>query len=151
LAARFGAMSIARIRTTPSPGTATERDVLRAWDREDRLCELIDGILVEKDVGYAESLLAGWLLTILNNFVRPRRLGFVVGEAGLLKLGAGQVRIPDVSYVSRRRLPGGKRPSDPIPRLVPNLAVEVVSRGNTPQELQRKLVEYFEAGVELVW
>jgi Uma2 family endonuclease len=32
-----------------------------------------------------------------------------------------------------------------------NLAVEVLSKGNTPQEMRRKLNEYFDAGVELVW
>ena len=32
-----------------------------------------------------------------------------------------------------------------------DLAVEVLSRGNTPKEMRRKLGEYFEAGVRLVW
>jgi Uma2 family endonuclease len=31
------------------------------------------------------------------------------------------------------------------------LAIEVLSRSNTPREMQRKLREYFEAGVKLVW
>ncbi len=38
-----------------------------------------------------------------------------------------------------------------MPRLAPNLAVEVLSKGNTAQEMSRKLDDYFEAGVELVW
>jgi Uma2 family endonuclease len=34
---------------------------------------------------------------------------------------------------------------------VPNLAVEVLSESNTEHEMQRKLQDYFSAGVELVW
>ena len=36
----------------PPPGTATEQDVTELVDHADRLCELIDGILVEKTMGY---------------------------------------------------------------------------------------------------
>ena len=66
-------------------------------------------------------------------------------------LGPTLVRLPDVSFVSRQRLPGGKIPREAIPHLAPDLAVEVISQGNTPQEMDRKLREYFEAGVKLVW
>jgi Uma2 family endonuclease len=39
----------------------------------------------------------------------------------------------------------------PIPALAPNLAVEVLSAGNTTREMARKCREYFAAGVQLVW
>jgi Uma2 family endonuclease len=42
-------------------------------------------------------------------------------------------------------------PREPIADLVPDLAVEVISAGNTRQEMERKLREYFQAGVEQVW
>ena len=45
---RFGPIRMDRIRTNPPPGLATEEDVIEIHDREDRLCELIDGVLVEK-------------------------------------------------------------------------------------------------------
>ncbi len=41
-----------------SPGTATERDVIAVHDRENRLCELVDGALVEKVMGFDESRFA---------------------------------------------------------------------------------------------
>ncbi len=47
-----------RIRTFPAPGTATEEDVLRVRARTDRICELVDGILVEKVLSSFESRLA---------------------------------------------------------------------------------------------
>ena len=46
-----------RIVMTPFPGTATERDLLWCVDRN-HLVELIDGTLVEKTVGWLESLIA---------------------------------------------------------------------------------------------
>ena len=42
-------------------------------------------------------------------------------------------------------------PSGRIPQLAPDLVVEVLSKGNTKPEMARKLREYFEAGVRLVW
>jgi hypothetical protein len=48
-------------------------------------------------------------------------------------------------------LPGGKVPDPPIPRLAPDLAVEVLSHSNTPGEMEGKREEYFEAGVAVVW
>jgi Uma2 family endonuclease len=61
------------------------------------------------------------------------------------------VRIPDVAFTSWDRLPGRRRPTTPVPRLAPNLAVEVLSRGNTPGEMAAKRRDYFAAGVQLVW
>jgi Uma2 family endonuclease len=69
----------------------------------------------------------------------------------MMRLLGQFVRMPDVSFVSWSRLPGGKIPREPIPDLVPDLAVEVLSEGNTPEEMERKLKEYFLAGVRLVW
>jgi Uma2 family endonuclease len=42
-------------------------------------------------------------------------------------------------------------PNAPIPDLIPDLAVEVLSEGNTANEMRRKREEYFSAGVRLVW
>ncbi len=63
----------------------------------------------------------------------------------------GLVRIPDVSFVSWDRLPDRKTPREPIPDLVSDLAVEILSESNTPQEMERKLRDYFRTGVRLAW
>ena len=82
---------------------------------------------------------------------RAGNLGLVSGPDGALRLFAGRVRIPDVAFVSWGRLPGRRRPPQPLPDLVPDLAAEVLSAGNTAAEMARKLQEYFTAGVRLVW
>jgi len=135
----------------PAPGTATERDVLAIHQREDRLVELVDGILVEKVMGFEEGHLAVRLGRFLNAFAEDNDLGIVSGADGTMRLMPGLVRIPDLSFVGWDRLPRHECPTEPIPDLVPHLAVEVLSEGNTPAEMRRKLKEYFLAGVVLVW
>ena len=149
--ARFPGIAGTRIRLHPSPGLATEEDVVRIHDQEDRLFELIDGTLVEKIMGYRKSLVAVFIATCLNNFVLPRKLGKVSGADGMMKLFPQSVRIPDVAFASWKRFEGGKVSKRPVPSLVPDLAVEVLSEGNTDAELERKLKDYFGAGVRLVW
>lgn len=149
---RFGPMPIQRLRQEPAPGTATEDDVMEIHDRENRLYELVDGILVEKTVGLYESMAAVRLIILIGTFVRKYRLGEVFGADGFMKLKPGLVRIPDVSFVSKTRMKAAKiRPGQPLVPLVPELAVEVLSKGNTKKEMDRKLQEFFQAGVQLVW
>jgi len=147
----LGGISPNRVRFRPAPGTATEKDVLAIHDREGRLYELVDGVLVEKAMGFGESLLACALIEVLRGFVKPRNLGLVTGEAGMMRLMAGLVRIPDVAFISWDRLPNRRVPSEPLPDVVPNLAVEVLSTSNTPGEMARKRQEYFNSGVHIVW
>ncbi len=149
---RLGGIPLERILVWPPPGTATEADVLAAERRpRKRLCELIDGVLVEKPMGTREAILASLLGHFLWEFVRPRGLGVVVGADGMLRLFPGRVRIPDVSFISLDRLPAGELPSDAIAEISPNLAVEVLSKSNTAREIELKLRDYFQSGTELVW
>lgn len=148
----IGNVSPERILLQPPPGTATEEDVLAAMERpRKRLCELIDGVLVEKAMGFTESVLAGFLNQVLGIFVRSKNLGLVTVPDGAVRLWAGRVRIPDVAFVSWDRLPNRRRPKKPLPDLAPDLAIEVLSKSNTPAEMQKKREDYFTAGVRLVW
>lgn len=140
-----------RIRLQPPPGTATEKDVLKVLDSEDRICELIEGTLVEKVMGMEESLVAGELLTSLNVYLRRSNIGVAAGPDGTLRLTTGLLRIPDVMFVSWERLPDRRMPAKSVPRIAIDLAVEVISKGNTRAEMRRKLREYFDAEVRLVW
>lgn len=147
----LGGISADRVRLFPYPGTATVDDVDFIEQHEDRLFELIDGVLVEKILGYAESVIAVAIAAAIRNFVIPRKLGVVSGSDGMMQLFARMVRIPDVAFVSFARFPGGSFPKESIPGLVPDLAIEVLSKGNTAREMKKKLADYFKAGVLLVW
>jgi Uma2 family endonuclease len=147
----LGDVPLKRIRCQPPPGTATEADVLLRPNGEKRLLELVDGVLVEKTMGYFESRLAAILIYLLEQFLEQHDLGVVLGADGTLRLMPGLVRIPDVSFIAWERLPNRERPDRPIPDLAPDLAVEVLSEGNTEAEMERKLRDYFGTGVRLVW
>jgi Uma2 family endonuclease len=148
---RLGNIPAGRVRLHPTPGTATEKDVIKVLDRENRPCELVEGTLVEKPMGFEESEIAVTIIILVGTFVRRHKLGIVTGPDGTIRLFPGLVRIPDVSFISWGRLPGRKRPKTAIPHLAPDLVVEVLSKGNTKPEMTRKLQEYFEAGVRSVW
>jgi Uma2 family endonuclease len=148
---RFGPIPASRICSDPPPGEATERDLIHLRGCGDRLYELVDGVLVEKTMGYLESALAVWLCYLLQSYLARHDLGFLAGADGSVRLMPELIRIPDVSFVSWDRLPKREIPADPIPDLAPDLAVEVLSEGNTAQEMRRKLKDYFLAGVRLVW
>jgi Uma2 family endonuclease len=148
---RFGPIPFRRIRQNPPPGSGTVNDVIRLNDHEDRLYELVDGILVEKTVGLEESWLAVRLNSMMSRHVEAENSGLVTGADGMYLLATGLVRIPDGAFISWDRIPGGEVPEQPIPNLVPDLVLEIISRSNTRKEMDEKLKEYFEKGVRLVW
>lgn len=148
---RLGGISPERILCNPPPGMATKGDLARCLARHHVQCELVEGVLVEKAMGLREGLLAGVILGLLRDFVVPRNLGLVSGADGTLQLFARIVRIPDVAFLAWKNVPGGKVPEEAMPKIAPDLAVEVLSKGNTSGEMRRKRREYFQAGTQLVW
>jgi len=48
-------------------------------------------------------------------------------------------------------MPNGRLPDEPVPRLVPDMAIDVLSISNTRAEMARKRREYSHAGVRLIW
>jgi Uma2 family endonuclease len=147
----LGGIVADRVRSTPAPGTANVEDLVYANDHSKPLCELIDNTLVEKAVGFEASVVAATMIRILGDFVARRRLGIVAGADGMFRLLASSVRAPDVAFLSRSRFPDGRFPQEAYPALAPDLAIEVLSPGNTKAEMMRKRIEYFHSGVRLVW
>ncbi len=147
----LGDISPKRVRIRPAPGLATEDDLLRENSRRETVCELVDGVLVEKPMGLLESLIACVLISSIDTYLRQHNIGVVAGEAGMMRLMPGLVRIPDVSFINWDRLRDEQTHEARVPDLAPDLAVEILSQGNTVREMDRKVREYFEAGVRLVW
>jgi Uma2 family endonuclease len=149
---RIGHVPPERIRLRPPPGTATEKDVITALEAADkRLYELVDGVLVEKDMGTREAILASVVGYLLWQYLEEHDRGIVAGADGAVRLGFRLVRIPDVSFIPWDRLPNEELPDEAILSVAPALAVEVLSESNTKAEMMRKLKDYFGAGVQLVW
>lgn len=146
----LGGIPPVRIRMQPQPGTATMGDLLRL-NGKGGMFELVDATLVEKAMGWRESLIAGLLSELLRQYLREHDLGLVSGPDGFMRILKSQVRGPDVAFISWDRLPGGTVPEEAVPEIVPDLAIEVLSEGNTYAEMSRKRREYFHAGVRQVW
>jgi Uma2 family endonuclease len=119
----------------------------------DGLWELVDGELVEvtpaADISSSTSAMIGGLLF---NHVVPNRLGRLYNaEGGFVLFPDRQtVRAPDVAFVAADRAPQGEARRH-FPRLVPDLAVEVLSPSDSLREAREKVAMYIEAGVRLVW
>jgi Uma2 family endonuclease len=149
---RLGFVPLHRICMNPPPGSATEADVIRFMDGDDkRLYELVDGTLVEKAMGTYESFLGMALGRLLGNFVAEHELGLVGGADGPYRMLAGNLRFPDVTYVPWSEVPDDEQPDEAIWNCIPALAVEVLSPSNTAAEIDRKIAELFELGTKLIW
>ncbi|MCC7337927.1 MAG: Uma2 family endonuclease [Pirellulaceae bacterium] len=149
--ADLGGIAFERIRSVPQPGTATIEDLNRANAAHDVRCELVDNTLVEKAMGWRESLLAAVLLHWLKTHLDSNNVGVATGADGLTQLFPGVVRGPGVALVLWGTLPQGQLPEDAVPALVPDFVIEILCLGNTRAEMARKRREYFQAGVQLVW
>lgn len=87
----------------------------------------------------------------LAQHVETNNLGAVyAAETGfLISTNPDTVRAPDVAFVSRKRLEAVKRAEGYWPG-APDLAVEVVSPGDTYTEVEEKAIEWLEAGALMV-
>ena len=120
---------------------------------ENRGAELVDGRIVEKSMGSRSAWIGTNLIFFLGSFVREHSLGLVFGPENGLQLWPDRlrhVRKPDVSFFRAGRLAPGQIPDGWL-ATVPDLVVEVVSPNDEVEEFERKLLEYLEAGIPLIW
>jgi Uma2 family endonuclease len=146
-----GRVSLDRIIAEPPPGSATVEDAVESKARFGVGCELVNGILVAKSMGYYESHLATLLIHFLYEYLDKHPIGILTGEEGPYLLLPENVRKPDVAFLSFSRLPDGKLPRTGACPIAPDLAIEVLAPSNTKGEMDLKLKQYFKSGVRLVW
>jgi Uma2 family endonuclease len=146
-------MSIATLPEIPDLGDA------EAAATDAPLYEIIDGQRVEVPPMCAYAGIVTSRLTeqlIVHNHDQSPKPGRVLPEF-LFRLplgeGRGQSRRPDIAFVSFERAPADPRlrPRENAWDVVPDLAVEVISPSDLAEDQLKKVVEYFQAGVRLVW
>ena len=115
--------------------------------------EVIAGIRVEREpMGAFETVLASWLCHLMNRFAEGKKLGLAVSEVlFVLNMSRNLKRRPDVAFVSYTHWPASVVARESAWNVVPDLAVEVVSPTNLAEEIDSKIIDYFQAGVRLVW
>jgi Uma2 family endonuclease len=115
--------------------------------------ELVDGQLVERNMGFRSGRVAAELVWLLASHCKKYALGWVLpSDVGYQCFpdDPEQVRKPDVSFLRKERLPADQEPEGHC-RVAPDLVVEVVSPNDLFEEVTGKVEEYLSAGVLLVW
>lgn len=151
---RVGDVPPERVRMYPSPGEATPEDAINPAVVGNRGVELVGGVLVEKTVGYYEDYIGSLLIGLIRVFLDRNNLGIVTGAQGGFRFAPDLMRMPDVAFVRWDSLDDPDVIGDRETAFLetpPDLAVEVLSPGNTRREMEIKLAEYARAGVKLVW
>jgi Uma2 family endonuclease len=124
---------------------------LQEMGEEGEFCELVDGEIVRMSPSFLpEARVVRTVQRLLDNFVLPRHLGEIFGPDLGYELTPHRVRAPDVSFVSAEKLAAYGNPQE-FAKIVPDLVVEVISPEVKYGYLQRKMRDYFEAGVRLLW
>lgn len=129
----------------------TPDDLLAMPDGESY--ELVDGQLVEREMGFKSSRIGNRINVLLTNYCDQHHLGWVLGpDAGYRCFSddGDKVRKPDVSFVDGRRLAAADEPEG-FATFAPDLAVEVISPNELFEDVMVKVSEYLDAGVRLVW
>jgi Uma2 family endonuclease len=134
-----------------------DEDQLAPEQVDDDLYEVVDGLRVEVPPmsSYAAKI-ATRLATRLNIHAEREHLGEAIVES-LFQLplanDKSRNRRPDVAFVTYQRWPAGRpQPVDDNAwDVVPDLTVEVVSPHDLSEDLLSRVLEYFQAGVRLVW
>lgn len=133
--------------------TLMTADELFALSDDGHRHELVHGELrTMTPTGGEHGLLTYRLARIVGNFVEPNELGVVFGaETGFrIQSNPDTVRAPDLAFVRSERVPAGGIPKTFWPG-APDLAVEVISPGDRYEEVEEKVLEWLNAGVEIVW
>ena len=117
---------------------------------EDKRYELDEGELIEMTrPTYKHNRVLGYLFVELTVYFRRTRTGQALISENLYALSPNTRRAPDVAVILGDRHEELKN-AKVIP-VIPEIVVEVLSPGETPRMIHRKLKQYFGAGVKEVW
>ena len=134
--------------TTHVSMTAEQFDALPAADEGPRY-ELLDGDLIEvSGASWKHNVIAGLLITFLNNFLLRNRFA-AVSQDSEFAIGGSRLQ-PDVAVLSKEKLDRIGEGRSPI-REVPEITVEIASPSESAIQLERKIALYLEGGVSEVW
>lgn len=138
---------------TPAPAAVTPDDLLRMPDHGLGF-ELVDGELKELNVSLLSSFVAGRAFSRLSSFVEERNLGWVFPEGTSFRCfpdDENRVRRADTAFHRLDRLTAEQARAEGHCTVVPDLVVEVVSPNDLADEVNAKLIEWLDAGAQLVW
>ncbi len=114
--------------------------------------EIVNGELVDMgSAGAKHGYIYSLPVMALMGYILTKKLGVVLDSSTAFKMKSGNKSSPDISFFAKERLQGLTELPTGFLEGAPDLAVEVLSPGNTVEEIHDKLVEYFENGTRLFW
>ena len=116
--------------------------------------ELVNGNLVERNMSFWSSYVAGRLFGMLSTHCEANKLGWVVPEGTSYRCfpdERAKVRRADVSFLRLQRLSSEQALEEGHIPIAPDLVVEVVSPKDLYYEVEEKVNEWLGAGVRLLW
>jgi Uma2 family endonuclease len=116
--------------------------------------ELINGVPVERKLSVLAARVEMTLGRMLDSHCVQYNVGWVVGSScgyRCFPWKPKRIRRPDISFITRERLPSEAQWSEGYVTIPPDLAVEVTSPSDAIYELQEKVEQYRRAGVRLIW
>ena len=123
-----------------------------ALNRDGHSYEIVNGELIDMgNSGAKHGYVCSILMILLGGYVRLQKLGAMFDSSTAFKMKSGNKRSPDISFMAKERLQGLDDLPDGFLEGAPDLAVEILSPSNTVEEIDSKLIEYFENGARLVW
>ena len=142
------AIAEAEIQTNIQPGMKITEDELLRLPKDGRKWELVEGRLTEVPTEWGHDLIGVNLIFLMRPFARGH--GYMSsGQAGF-HMAHGNIRVPDVSFTRKERIPGGK-PANSFGAVAPDLCIEIISPSEERADMARKVREYFAGGAEQVW
>jgi Uma2 family endonuclease len=136
---------------TPNTHHWTDEE-FRALPDDGHHYEVVNGELVDMgNSGAKHGYICSLLLAALMNYILPKKLGVILDSSTAFTMKNGNKRSPDIAFFAKERLQGLEELPTGYLEGAPDLAVEVLSPGNTVEEIDDKLKDYFENGTRLVW
>jgi len=122
--------------------------LINAPENADKWFEMIRGVIYEVVMPTPiHAFIASLIYRLIANFLDTHPLGFAYADGCMFYMPNGDDVIPDAAFVSKERL-------SIIParyEIAPDLAVEVISPSNKPDDMLSKIESYIECGTRLVW
>ena len=114
--------------------------------------ELVNGKVVEMTpAGLLHGAVTSRVAALLRAFVDSHGIeGEVLGAETGFWLDPHTLRGPDCAYISQEKIASITEPDKYAP-FAPDLAVEVVSPGDTASDVRDKVDQYRAAGTRLIW
>ncbi|CAN5280729.1 hypothetical protein BH09BAC4_BH09BAC4_51710 [soil metagenome] len=129
-------------------GIPMTRQRFLSWNPDDGfLYEFENGLAIPTDgMKNVERPIIQKILRKFTQTVAYQQMGEILPETKCW-LNDGQMRIPDAAFFTSSQIQDSGADKHPIPSFV----IEIISPSDKVKPVEQKVIEYFDAGVQVVW